>query len=364
MAIIEAQGLCKAYTSAVKEAGLAGAIKHLFKPEYREINAVRDVNLSIESGETVAYVGPNGAGKSTTIKMLTGILMPSEGTVTVNGMDPYRDRMENTKRIGVVFGQRTQLWWDIPVRESFTLIRDIYGISAARYRDNLAYLTEVLGLAEFMDMSARKLSLGQRMRADLAVSFLHDPAVVFLDEPTIGLDVAVREHIREFLARANSERGVTILLTSHDLDDIRDVCGRLVIIDRGTIIYDGKLQTLLDLCIKTRTMHLRLASGGTNLAKKLDRNPNLHTIACEDRAISVEFDRFALSARDVVTLAIESGEVVDFRIDEPDIERVIKGVYEGKLDLTESGGAEPTRGVEPSRGDKGARGDKRGQKRQ
>lgn len=333
MAIIEATGLCKAYTSAVKEAGLAGAVKHLFKPEYREINAVKDVNLSIESGETVAYVGPNGAGKSTTIKMLTGILMPSEGTVSVNGMDPYRERMENARKIGVVFGQRTQLWWDIPVRESFTLIRDIYGIGPARYRDNLAYLTEVLGLQEFMDMSARKLSLGQRMRADLAVSFLHDPPVVFLDEPTIGLDVAVRERIRAFLARVNAERGVTILLTSHDLDDIRDVCARLVIIDRGTVIYDGKLQRLLDLCVRTRTMHLRLASDGEELARKLDRNPNLQTIARADREVSVEFDRFALSARDVVSLAIEAGEVVDFRIDEPDIERVIKSVYEGKLDL-------------------------------
>ncbi len=337
MAIIEATGLSKAYTSAVKEAGLAGAVKHLFKPEYREINAVKDVNLSIESGETVAYVGPNGAGKSTTIKMLTGILMPSAGKVSVNGMDPYRDRMENARKIGVVFGQRTQLWWDIPVRESFTLIRDIYGITPARYRDNLAYLTEVLGLAEFMDMSARKLSLGQRMRADLAVSFLHDPPVVFLDEPTIGLDVAVRERIRAFLARVNAERGATILLTSHDLDDIRDVCARLVIIDHGTVIYDGKLQKLLDLCVRTRTMHLRLASGGAELAKKLDKRPHLQTIACADREVSVEFDRFALSARDVVSLAIEAGDVVDFRIDEPDIERVIKSVYEGKLDLAGEG---------------------------
>lgn len=334
MSIIEATGLCKAYQSAVKEPGLGGAVKHLFKPVMREINAVSDVNLSIESGEMVAYVGPNGAGKSTTIKMLTGILMPSLGSVRIGGLDPYRERMQNTRQIGVVFGQRTQLWWDIPVVESFTLIRDIYNISAARYADNLAYLTEVLGLAEFMDMSARKLSLGQRMRADLAVSFLHDPKVVFLDEPTIGLDVAVRERIREFLNKVNRERGTTVLLTSHDLDDIRDVCRRLVIIDKGTIIYDGQLQSLLDRCIKSRTMHLRLIAHGPALAKKLGAKKNIEVIACGEKEVSLEFDRFALSARDVITLAIDAGEVVDFRIDEPDIERVIKNVYEGKLELT------------------------------
>jgi ABC-2 type transport system ATP-binding protein len=333
MSIIEVTNLDKTYQSAVKESGLKGAVKHLVKPVYREVKAVSGVSLSIDPGETVAYVGPNGAGKSTTIKMITGILMPSGGTVRVNGLDPYRSRMENAKKIGVVFGQRTQLWWDIPVIESFTLIRDIYDVPAKRYADNLAYLTEMLGLEEILGMSARKLSLGQRMRADLAVSFLHDPSVVFLDEPTIGLDIAVRERIREFLVRVNAERGVTVMLTSHDLDDIKDVCRRLVIIDKGTLIYDGKLQNLLDRCVKTRTMHLRLGSGGGALAKELARNDRIEIVSAEDRAVSIEFDRFALSARDVVSLAIASGDVVDFRIDEPDIERVIRSVYEGKLDL-------------------------------
>lgn len=337
MAIIEAKGLCKTYQSAVKEPGLAGAVKHVFKPVFRDICAVRDVNLSIEPGETVAYVGPNGAGKSTTIKMLTGILMPSAGAVRINGLDPYRERMENTKRMGVVFGQRTQLWWDIPVAESFTLLRDIYDIPKKRYAENLAYLTEVLGLSEFMSSSARKLSLGQRMRADLALSFLHDPTVVFLDEPTIGLDVAVRERIREFLSSVNRERGVTILLTSHDLDDIKDVCRRLVIIDDGTIIYDGRLQDLLDRCVRSRKMHLRLGSDGAEFARKLAKRPDLEIVASGDRDVSVEFDRFALSAKDVVSLAIAAGEVIDFRIDEPDIERVIKNVYEGKLELSDAG---------------------------
>jgi len=342
MSIIVAEGLCKTYQSAVKESGLGGAVKHLFKPVYREIRAVSDVNLKIECGETVAYVGPNGAGKSTTIKMLTGILMPSAGSISINGLDPYRSRMENTRQMGVVFGQRTQLWWDIPVVESFTLIRDIYGVSAKRYADNLAYLTEVLGLSEFMNMSARKLSLGQRMRADLAVSFLHDPKVVFLDEPTIGLDIAVRERIREFLKTVNRDRGVTVMLTSHDLDDIKDVCKRLVIIDKGTIIYDGKLEELLDRCVKSRTMHLRVGSDGAKLEKVLGATRHIEIISRDERELTIEFDRFALSARDVISLAISAGEVVDFRIDEPDIERVIKNVYEGKLDLSLSGERVPS----------------------
>lgn len=342
MSIIMAEGLCKTYQSAVKESGLGGAVKHLFKPVYREVRAVSDVNLKIECGETVAYVGPNGAGKSTTIKMLTGILMPSAGKISIDGLDPYRSRMENTRQMGVVFGQRTQLWWDIPVVESFTLIRDIYGVSAKRYADNLAYLTEVLGLSEFMNMSARKLSLGQRMRADLAVSFLHDPKVVFLDEPTIGLDIAVRERIREFLRTVNRDRGVTVMLTSHDLDDIKDVCKRLVIIDKGTIIYDGRLDELLDRCVKSRTMHLRVGSDGAQLEKALGSRPHIEIVSRDERELTVEFDRFALSARDVVALAIEAGEVVDFRIDEPDIERVIKNVYEGKLDLSPVSGRVPS----------------------
>ena len=342
MSIIVAEGLCKTYQSAVKESGLGGAVKHLFKPVYREVRAVSNVNLKIECGETVAYVGPNGAGKSTTIKMLTGILMPSAGSIRIDGLDPYRSRMENTKQMGVVFGQRTQLWWDIPVIESFTLIRDIYGVPAKRYEDNLAYLTEVLGLSEFMNMSARKLSLGQRMRADLAVSFLHDPKVVFLDEPTIGLDIAVRERIREFLKTVNRDRGVTVMLTSHDLDDIKDVCKRLVIIDKGTIIYDGKLEELLDRCVKSRTMHLRVGSDGAKLEKALGSAPHIEIVSRDERELTIEFDRFALSAREVISLAISAGEVVDFRIDEPDIERVIKNVYEGKLDLSPAEGQVPS----------------------
>ena len=336
MPIIQASGLRKSYSNAIKEPGLKGAVKHLFHPEYREIVAVSDVNLAIEAGETIAYVGPNGAGKSTTIEMLTGILLPTAGEIRVGGLDPYRDRMRNAKQIGVVFGQRTQLWWDIPVIESFSLIRDIYNIPAAQYRDNLAYLTEMLGLADFLGNSARKLSLGQRMRADLAVSLLYNPSILFLDEPTIGLDVAVKERIREFLKTVNRERGVTILLTSHDLDDIKDVCQRLVIIDKGTLIYDGDHDALLNRSVKDRTMHLRLAGGGMALAEILATKPGIAIAAVSEREIKLHFDRFALTAKAVISFVMESGEIEDFQLEEPDIEQVIKNVYEGRLKLGEA----------------------------
>ncbi len=333
MSIIEAIGLSKVYRNPVKKPGVLGAIGHIFKPVYKDSIAVADVNLAIEKGESLAYVGPNGAGKSTTIKMLTGILMPSAGRIRVNGLDPYRQRMENAKRIGVVFGQRTQLWWDIAVSESFTLIRDIYGVPARRYAENLAYLSELLELKPFLGLSARKLSLGQRMRADLAVSLLYDPEILFLDEPTIGLDVAVRERIREFLKRVNKERGITILLTSHDLDDIRDVCSRLVIIDKGSLIYDGSHDALLDRTVKNRRMRIRLASGGGKLGESLGSAEGMAIAEANEAEVVVDFDRFRLSAKDVISAAMARAEVLDFQLEEPDIEGVIKGVYDGRLDL-------------------------------
>ena len=333
MAVIETQGLSKSYQSPVKEPGVVGAVKHLFKPVHKEIVAVAGVDLSIEAGESVAYVGPNGAGKSTTIKMLTGILLPSGGELRVNGLHPYKERMRNSKNIGVVFGQRTQLWWDIPVIESFTLLRDIYEVPEKTYRDNLAYFTEMLGLGEFLNQSARRLSLGQRMRADLAVALMHNPAVAFLDEPTIGLDVAVKERIREFLKSVNRERGVTIMLTSHDLGDIEDVCRRFIIIDMGRIIYDGSIQGLLDKYVKERS--IRLTSSGMVEAASAGRSlpDGMRVVRSAEREITIMFDRFKYTARNVLEIIMKTIDVVDFQIDEPDIEQVVKNVYEGRLEL-------------------------------
>jgi ABC-2 type transport system ATP-binding protein len=333
LAIIETKGLSKAYQSPLKEPGVRGAVKHLFKPEYKNIVAVTDVNLSINAGESVAYVGPNGAGKSTTIKMLTGILLPSGGDIRVNGLHPYKERMRSSKNIGVVFGQRTQLWWDIPVIESFTLLRDIYEVPEKIYKDNLAYFTEMLGLGEILNQSARRLSLGQRMRADLAVALMHNPSIAFLDEPTIGLDVAVKERIREFLKQVNRERGVTIMLTSHDLGDIEDVCRRFIIIDTGKIIYDGSIQGLLDKYIKERRIRLT-ASAKIDEAKVVRDMPMGVSVAKSDgREITIIFDRFKYTARNVLEIIMKTIDVVDFQLEEPDIERVVKNVYEGRLEL-------------------------------
>jgi ABC-2 type transport system ATP-binding protein len=336
MSFIEVSQLTKVFRQAVKDPGLKGAVKHLFTQKYVDKIAVDGINLRIEEGETVAYVGPNGAGKSTTIKMLTGILAPSSGTVRIGGIDPYRRRMENTKRIGAVFGQRTQLWWDIPILESFSLLKDIYAIPEDVYKRNLDEFRELLGLDEFIHLSARKLSLGQRMRADLAAALLHNPSVVFLDEPTIGLDLAVKQRIREFIKKTNRERNTTLLLTTHDLGDIEDLCDRLIIIDHGTLIYDGSLASVKDRFARERTIHFQLKSPVQASAAWNGAFPDIEFSQASPLEWNVRFDRFKITAAEIVTHALKSAEIIDFRMDEPDIEHVIKQVYEGRLNLNQA----------------------------
>jgi ABC-2 type transport system ATP-binding protein len=336
MSFIEVRRLKKQFRQALKGPGLAGAVKHLFAQRYVDKAAVDGIDLDIDEGEAVAYVGPNGAGKSTTIKMLTGILVPTSGTIQVDGIDPYKRRIDNTRKIGAVFGQRTQLWWDIPIVESFSLLKDIYNISQEQYKHNLDTFIELLGLDEFLHLSARKLSLGQRMRADLAAALLHNPKMVYLDEPTIGLDVAVKQKIREFVKAINREHGTTIMLTTHDLGDIEDICKRLVIIDRGQIIYDGTLESVKDRFARERVIHFQVTAADlTGLAGTLERMPGVIMESMTEQALSVRFNRLRISASEVVTAVMRFGEVVDFRIDEPGIEHVIKQVYDGRLNLSE-----------------------------
>lgn len=336
MSLIEVRGLTKTFRQAVKKPGLAGAVQHLFTQRYVDKRAVDGIDLSIREGEAVAYVGPNGAGKSTTIKMLTGILVPSSGEIRVAGIDPHKRRVENTRRIGAVFGQRTQLWWDIPIVESFSLLRDIYEIPQERYKRNLDRFIELLEMQDFLHLSARKLSLGQRMRADLTAALLHDPSIVYLDEPTIGLDVAVKQRIREFVKTINREHGTTIMLTTHDLGDIENICQRLVIIDRGRILYDGTLEAIKDRFARERTMHFQIA--GTDeprLRGALERLRSVTLESLTDSALTVRFDRFGITASELAAAVMSCGEVVDFRIDEPGIERIIQQLYEGRLALDE-----------------------------
>src|SRR5258708_1486093 len=259
MPLIDVQQLVKTFRIAKHHRGVLGAVRNLASREYREVRAVDGITFGISAGEMVGCIGPNGAGKSTTIKMLTGILVPTGGQIEVAGLIPYRRRTEVARRVGVVFGQRTQLWWDLPLIESLDLLRYIYRIPAARFERNLAEFRELLDLDPFLNTPVRQLSLGQRMRGDLAAALLHDPDVVYLDEPTIGLDVVAKHRMRGFLRRINRERGVTILLTTHDVADLEQLCERFLIIDHGRLLYDGGLTEIRDRYGIERTLVVDLA---------------------------------------------------------------------------------------------------------
>src|SRR6476620_8577782 len=254
MALIELEHLSRSSTVR-RKAGRVRRTTH-------EVHAVRDLSFGIERGEMVGYIGPNGAGKSTTIKMLTGILVPTSGRLSVADIDPSRSRVDLTRRIGVVFGQRTTLWWDLPLRDSFDLLRRIYRVDTERHRRNLTEFTELLGLGDLLDTPVRQLSLGQRMRGDIAAALLHDPEILYLDEPTIGLDVVSKGRLREFLRTLNAERGTTLLLTTHDLQDIEALCRRVIVIDHGTAVFDGDLVDLHRQGGSTRTLVVDLVDEG------------------------------------------------------------------------------------------------------
>lgn len=242
--MIEVKNIRKEFISYKKYPGLKGAIKGLFSKEKVKKVAVDDISFTIQDGEIVGYIGANGAGKSTTIKMMTGILSPTSGECTVNGVNPNKKRKENAKNIGVVFGQRTQLWWDLPLSESFTILKEIYDVSDEDYKERMEFLNQVLELDTFFDKPVRTLSLGQRMRADLGAALLHNPKVLFLDEPTIGLDVVVKDNIRKAIKEINAKSNTTVILTTHDIGDIEELCDRIIIIDEGRKIYDGTTESL------------------------------------------------------------------------------------------------------------------------
>jgi ABC-2 type transport system ATP-binding protein len=286
------------------------------------VRAVDDVSLSVDSGEVVGYIGPNGAGKSTTIKMLTGILVPSSGSISVAGVDPQRRRVELARRIGVVFGQRTQLWWDLPLRDSFELLRHVYRVKAPVHAANLATFIELLDMGPFLDTPVRQLSLGQRMRGDLCAALLHDPAILYLDEPTIGLDVVSKSRVREFLATLNAERGVTIVLTTHDLSDVERLCSRLVVIDHGRVIHDGTVGEIKDRFGEFRTVVVDLEEEAPALAV-----PGCETVRVDGVRQWVRFRRADVSAAAVVAAIAAAARVRDLTIEEPDIEDVVTRIY-------------------------------------
>ncbi len=239
--MITMQNVCKTYKVSKRDAGFSSAFKALFHKEYELIHALDGVSFTISDGEMVGYIGPNGAGKSSTIKILSGILTPEEGTCLINGLTPWKNRIEHVKNIGVVFGQRTQLWWDVPVMDSFELLKEIYRIDDHVYRRNLEQLSEMLGLSELLRTPTRQLSLGQRMRCEIAASLLHDPQILFLDEPTIGLDAVSKLAVRDFILKLNEEKKTTVILTTHDMQDIEALTSRIILIGKGKILLDGTL---------------------------------------------------------------------------------------------------------------------------
>ncbi|MEV8323841.1 ATP-binding cassette domain-containing protein [Kitasatospora sp. NPDC056731] len=313
MALIELEDVRRTFTVRART-GRFSRVK-------REVRAVDGLSFTVEAGECVGYIGPNGAGKSTTIKMLTGILVPSGGRLRVAGVDPARERVALARRIGVVFGQRTTLWWDLPLCDSFELARRIYRIPDRRYRENLARCVELLDLEELLDTPVRQLSLGQRMRGDLAAALLHDPQVLYLDEPTIGLDVVSKGKVREFLREVNRDRGTTVLLTTHDLTDIEQLCGRVMVIDHGRVVYDGGLDGLHATGRSERTLVVDLA----------EARPAIEVAGA--RVVKVEGPRQWLafpaqqSAAPIVAAVAARYPLVDLSVREPAIEDVIARMY-------------------------------------
>ncbi len=331
MTMISVRDLRKTFPIKKHAGGFVGSLASLFRSEYEgEFEAVKGISFNIERGEMVGYIGPNGAGKSTTIKMLTGILVPTSGEATVAGMVPWETRKQLAQKIGVVFGQRTQLWWDLALIESLELLKYMYRVPDDRFQHNLNTATELLGLEEFLRTPVRQLSLGQRMRGDLTAALLHDPEILYLDEPTIGLDIVAKAAIREFLSELNHSRQTTVLLTTHDLDDIEQLCPRIMVIDHGDIMYDGGLADLKQRWGGRRQLIVDFASEPDVAISELT-NGNLEVISIDGPRATIAFDRDSLSAPEVLSRAGAYGDIRDMSLQEPDIEDVIKRMYAGKI---------------------------------
>jgi len=332
--LITVDRLTKDYRLSQRREGVLGGMVDLVRPRKRVLRAVDSVSFTIEGGEMVGYIGANGAGKSTTIKMLTGILTPTAGEIRVGGLVPYRQRESYTRHIGVVFGQRTQLWWDLAVVESLRLLQRIYEVSEADYQRQLAFFDELLGIGEVLHQPVRKLSLGQRMRCDLAAALLHSPRVLFLDEPTIGLDVVAKESVRAFLREARDQLGVTVILTTHDLGDIEQLCRRIIIIDHGKVLYDGLLEDLrrgpghrlrlcLDLAEPVTAAQLVALTEDLPVAWNSDGE---FSEASGHRHCAF-FSRAEINAATILSRVLATHRLRDMTLNEPAIEEVVRRIY-------------------------------------
>lgn len=329
--MIHIENLKKEFKKTIKEPGLKGSIKSLFNPKVEIVTAVNDISFHVPKGEILGFIGPNGAGKSTVIKMLTGILTPTSGRCEINGQVPYENRKKYVKEIGVVFGQRTQLWWDLALRETYAVLKEIYQVPDKEYKERMAFLNEVLDLDSFITSPVRTLSLGQRMRADIAASMLHNPKVLFLDEPTIGLDVVVKDNIRKAIQKINAEEGTTVILTTHDLSDIELLCNRIVMIDKGNLVYDGQINELKhkygqmrELCfeLKDRTHMSKL-----NYAEKFSLYGDDLSIENDGVLAKIRFNSQKVSVQDMLKYTLGNVNVSDINVKDADIEEIIRRLY-------------------------------------
>ena len=328
--MIEVNHISKEFVSPKKYPGLKGAIKGLFNREKVKKVAVDDISFTIADGEIVGYIGSNGAGKSTTIKMMTGILRPTGGQIRVNGIDPGENRKENASNIGVVFGQRTQLWWDLPLSESFTILKEIYDVSDEEFHSRMEFINSVLELQDFMDRPVRTLSLGQRMRADLGAALLHNPKVLYLDEPTIGLDIVVKDNIRKAIRQINQQYNTTVILTTHDIGDIEELCSRIIIIDEGRKIYDGTLRHLRDTyathkIIRMEVRHQPQAKLWETLGVSMEDCVTEYDSAT--KTLEVRFDKCKLTAPQIMSAVMQETDVSDVQIIETELAQIVKEIY-------------------------------------
>lgn len=322
--MVTAKNLQKTYKIVKPAQGRFATLKSFVRPQYEERRAVDGISFTIDDGEIVGYIGQNGAGKSTTIKMLSGILVPTAGEVKVNGLTPHKDRKEHLRGIGVVFGQKTSLWWDVPVIDSLNILKQMYQVEDKIFKKNLELFTDLLALGPFLNQPVRQLSLGQRVRADLAAALMHDPKTLFLDEPTIGVDVVAKERLREFIAKINKERGVTVLLTTHDMIDMEKLVRRVMVINSGRIIYDGNINGLRERYGRQRRMELRFESDLPIVSL-----PEVTTELLEDGRLAVVFDQHQYTADEVIFHLRKSGSPIrDILIRDADIEQIVRDIYQ------------------------------------
>jgi ABC-2 type transport system ATP-binding protein len=324
--IISVENLSKYFTKQKHYRGLGGSLRNLITRESTEVRAVDGVSFNIGAGECVGYIGPNGAGKSTTIKMLTGLLVPTGGKLVVNGFVPWRERIKYVSQIGVVFGQRTTLWWDLPVIESLDLLQHIYRIPYDRYQQNLNLFRDMLELDTFIDTPVRSLSLGQRMRADICAAMLHNPEILFLDEPTIGLDVVAKERIRQIIKTVNQTRATTVLLTTHDLSDVERLCERVLIIDKGHLLFDGALDELLRKFGGKRKLVIDFAEYYPDIFVE-----DAEVSECDGTRAVLAFARDKVTASELIRRVSQKYRIRDLSVKEPEIENTVRRIYEERL---------------------------------